>query len=381
MKNKKIYITSLHMRHGGVEMVISSLANALVRRGFEVEILCTYDFGTVAYPLDSAVKITYLTNVLPNKEAFKAAYSSGKVFAALREGFRALKIIRLKKKTMAKALSQITDGAVISTRNEHSVLLSKYGRPGVLKIAQLHHDHRYDKALLRDFARKYSNIDYFVLLTPKLAEEVREIMKDNTHTKVLSIPNFVAAEDIAVGEPEKQVIAAGRLHPDKDFHSLLRIWRSVHEKHPDYMLKICGEGNLKDELTEYARQLDIDSSVTFAGAVPHGKLLSEMSRSVCYVMTSVTEGFPMVLLEALYTGTPSVAFDVRVGLDSLIEDGKTGYIVKDRDEDAFSDKICQLIENPELRDSMSKSSAERASDFSEENIMKKWLELIDGKTE
>ena len=70
MKYKKIYITSLHMRHGGVEMVISSLANALVRRGFEVEILCTYDFGTVAYPLDSAVKITYLTNVLPNKDSF-----------------------------------------------------------------------------------------------------------------------------------------------------------------------------------------------------------------------------------------------------------------------------------------------------------------------
>lgn len=381
MNIKKIYITSLHMKHGGVEKVISSLANAFVRRGFEVEILCTYNFGKPAYPIDSKVRITYLTDVLPNKESFKAAYSSGKVFAALREGLRALKIIRLKKKTMAKALSEIADGVVFSTRNEHSVLLSKYGRDGVLKIAQLHHDHRCDKALLRDFAGKYNNIDYFVLLTPKLADEVSRIMKNNTHTKILSIPNFLTDEAFENRPPKKQVIAAGRLHSDKDFHTLLRIWKTVYEQHPDYMLKVCGEGEQKQELCEYADQLEISSGVIFAGAVDHNELLSEMNCSVCYALTSVTEGFPMVLLESLYTGTPSVAFDVRVGLDSLIEDGKTGYIVKGRDEDAFAHRLCQLIENAELRDSMSKRAVELSSEFSEENIMKKWLELIDGKTE
>lgn len=378
---KKIYITALHMRHGGVEMAITSLANAFVKRGYDVEILCTYDFGTCAYPPDERVRIKYLTNVLPNKESFKAALSAKKIGATIREAARAVRILRLKKRSMAKAVSEIDDGVIISTRNEHSVLLSRYGRPGVLKIAQLHHDHRFDKKLISDFSKRYKNIDWFLLLTPKLADEVRKFMSANTHTKIISMPNFIAAEEIPeTSEMKKQVIAAGRLHPDKDFHSLLRIWQKVSEMHPDYTLKICGEGDLRAELEEYAKTLDISESVDFAGAVDHKTLLCEMSRSVCYTLTSVTEGFPMVLLEALYTGTPAVAFDVRVGLDSLIENGETGYVVDGRDEDEFAERICELIDDPDKRKAMEDAARTHAKDFSEDAIMKKWCGIIeDGK--
>ena len=105
-----------------------------------------------------------------------------------------------------------------------------------------------------------------------------------------------------------------------------------------------------------------------------------MSRSVCYTLTSVTEGFPMVLLEALYTGTPAVAFDVRVGLDSLIENGETGYVVDRRDEDEFAERICELIDDPDKRKAMGDAARTHAKDFSEEAIMKKWCGIIeDGK--
>ena len=88
----------------------------------------------------------------------------------------------------------------------------------------------------------------------------------------------------------------------------------------------------------------------------------------------------MVLLEALYTGTPAVAFDVRVGLDSLIENGETGYVVDGRDEDEFAERICGLIENPEKRKAMGDAARTHAKDFSEDAIMKKWCGIIeDGK--
>ena len=54
---KKVYITSLHLKHGGVEMAISLLANALIKRGYKVTILCTYNFGTPAYKLDERITI------------------------------------------------------------------------------------------------------------------------------------------------------------------------------------------------------------------------------------------------------------------------------------------------------------------------------------
>ena len=70
---KKVYITSLHMMHGGVEMAITLLANALVKRNYNVEILCIYNLGEPVYKMDERVKITYLTNVHPNREELKKA--------------------------------------------------------------------------------------------------------------------------------------------------------------------------------------------------------------------------------------------------------------------------------------------------------------------
>lgn len=69
----KVYITSLHLLHGGVEMAITLLANALVKRGFNVEILCIYNLGDPAYSIDKKVKITYLSDVHPNREEFYKA--------------------------------------------------------------------------------------------------------------------------------------------------------------------------------------------------------------------------------------------------------------------------------------------------------------------
>ena len=159
--SKRIYITSLHLMHGGVEMAVTALSNALVCRGYEVEILCTYNLGEPAYSLDNRVKVRYLTNVHPNREEFKQAIRTKNLPAIFREGVYAGRVLRLKKKVLMKQFRSIREGIIISTRNEDSVLLSRYGNPEVLKIAQLHHDHCFDKKLLRDFTHHYQNIDIF----------------------------------------------------------------------------------------------------------------------------------------------------------------------------------------------------------------------------
>lgn len=374
MSTSKVYITALHMKHGGVEMVIASLANALVRRGTDVEILCTYCFGEPAYDLDPKVKITYLTDMLPNKSEFSAAVRSKNPFRILKEGFRSVKILRAKTASMKKAIQNIHSGTVISTRHEHSVLLSEFGDKNVKKIAQLHHDHKFDKKLISDFQTKYGNIDYFTLLTPKLTEEVRGFMEGhNPHTKCITLPNFLTPEKIGEEERGDQLIAAGRLHPDKDFHSMLRIWKKVCDKKDGYILKIAGEGELEGELKALAKDLGIGDKVCFMGGIPHNDLLREMSRSKCYLMTSVSEALPMVLLESMSCGTPAVAFDVRVGPAAVINDGENGFLIPDRDEDLFAKKVIELL----CEDGVySENCKKRAEDFSEEKIMAQWAELL-----
>ncbi|MDO5784596.1 MAG: polysaccharide pyruvyl transferase CsaB [Eubacteriales bacterium] len=377
-RKRKVYLTSLHLKHGGVEMVIATLANALVKQGFDVEVLCTYRLGEPAYPMDERVQITYLTEDSPNRQEFAEALREKNPARLFREGARAAATLWRKMSTMKRAIRNISDGIVISTRHEHSVLLSRYGAPGVIKIAQLHSDHNFDKKLVHDFQKKYQNIDYFVLLTEQTTSEVKGFMQGhNDRTKCITIPNFIEPPDIQLPvRKEKQVIAAGRLHPDKDFPTLLRIWKRVCGEYPDWMLKIAGEGNLEQELKQYARELGIEEHVCFTGVLEHNALLREMAKSACFALTSVSESFGLVLVEAMSCGTPPVSFDIRVGPATIIEDTVSGFLVPNRDEALFAEKLKQLMADTTLQEQMGRNATVRAERFYRDNVLRQWLELL-----
>lgn len=380
MSISKVYITALHLNHGGVEMVIASLANAFVEKGLEVEILTTYRYGKPAYEIDEKVKITYLTDVRPNREEFSAAIRSKNPISILREGFKAVKTLRLRKSTMVNAFKAIKDGAIISTRHDHNMWLSKYGNQNVLKIGQLHFDHKFDPQLVSDFKSNYSNIDYFTLLTDKVTGELKDIMNGhNAHTKCITVPNFLNFETVnRETEKKKQVIAAGRLHPDKDFATMLRIWKKVCEKKNGYVLKIAGQGELESELKALAKELGIEENVIFMGAVPHGALLQEMHDSKAYLMTSVSEALPMVLLEAMYCGTPPISFELRIGTGSIINDEINGFIVDERNDDVYAEKLISILEKDESEmEKLGENCFARAMDFSKEKVVEMWLQLFD----
>lgn len=374
----KIYITSLHLLHGGVEMAITLLANALVSRNFEVEILCIYDLGKPAYQLDKRVRVSYLTDVHPNREEFYSAVRNKNVLSIIREGIYSVRVLYLKKIAMTKAIKKIKTGVVISTRNEHSVLLSHYGQKNVKKIAQLHHDHNFDKKLLRDFQEHYGNIDYFVLLTDLLRDEVKEIMKSNKHTKCVAIPNFLSnISRYKNNKRKRQVIAVGRLHEVKGFERLIKIWGQA-DIQKDIILKIVGDGEEKDHLVEVIREHKLEEKVILTGSLEHEQVIEEMQQSLFYVMTSFSEGFPFVLIEAMSCGLPVVAFDVRVGPAAIIEDGKSGYLVTESDGAGFIEKVKLLCDEPELREQMSINAVNRSRQFSEERVMAQWMEIIEG---
>lgn len=374
--NKKIYITSLHLKHGGIEMAITLLANALAKRGYEVEILNTYHLGEPAYELDPRVNITYLTNVYPNRKEIKEAFQKRKFFRFIKEGFYAIKVLYLKKKTMKKKIESIREGTIIATRNEHAVLLSKYGNSTVKKIAQLHHDHQFEKGILKDFRKNYTNIDIFVVLTELLKREIEEIMLNNNHTKVMVIPNFLSlTEKPAKEKREKQIVAVGRLHEVKGFLRLLEIWKDTNVDQK-IVLKIIGDGEQGEIIRKKIENLGIENRVILTGAMEHCEVLEEMKKSLIYVMTSYTEAFPYVLLEAMAAGLPVIAYDVRVGPRAIISNGEDGYLVQDGNQEEYIQKIKSLINNNELWEKMSESARKTAGKFSEDEVIKLWTNIL-----
>ncbi len=377
---KKIYITALHLKHGGVEMAISLLADAFARRGYEVEILCIYNLGQPAYEISADVKITYLTCVAPNREEFLLERRKKNVAGMLREGRKALKVLYLKHSSMKRAIRNIKEGAVISTRNEHSVLLSKYGNTDVLKIAQLHHDHNFDKKYVNDFKKRYTNIDWFVALTEQLRDEVSEMVKDrDTKMHCAAIPNFLADEafERKAGEKENTVIAVGRLHPVKGFDRLLHIWKEAAHSCDGWILKILGGGELEEEIRRKIKELKIESTVEMMGMCSHAVVAEELEKASVYVMTSYSEAFPFVLIEAMAAKLPVLAFDVRVGPRAIVKDGETGFLIKDGDEKAFAGRLESLLMDRDKRAAMGQSAAQSARMLSESKVMEKWMDILE----
>lgn len=368
-------MTALHLRHGGAEKMIAALANLFCEQGHRVVLLCTYDLGEPAYRLDERVEIRYLTRRHPNPGEFRAALAARRPLAVLREGFYAVGTLIAKKVTMIRAIRQVREGTILSSRTEHAVWLSRYGRPGVRKIAQLHHDHEFDPKLLADFKKRYGHIDVCVLLVPSICREVAGFMAPgNTHTRCVAIPNFYTDEVFGEGDKTHTVVAVGRLHPEKGFDRLLAAWAKADRG--DWTLTLVGGGDEEAALRSQAEALGIADAVHFTGMLSYKETVDTVRRAGVLAMTSRTECFGLVLLEAMCNETPPVAFDVRVGPEAIIRDGEDGFLVPDGDTDAFARRLEQLMQDEALRTAMGRRAAENVTRFSKEAVARQWADIL-----
>lgn len=375
---KTVRIITLHLAYGGIEKAVCQMASMFVEK-YDVEIISVYDMPDApAFPIDERVRVRYLLDEIPNRDEWRDCARRKDVFGLARESVRAARILHDKKKAVIDAISAIDDGVIITTRPEHNVLLSKYGRPDVYKLGQLHQDHCFDKKLLDSFRRDYGGLDAFILLTPGLADEVREIMRDNKHTKIVAIPNFLEHYPETIPERrEKTILAVGRLVDVKGMDRLIRIFAAVHEKTPDWSLRIAGEGEERPALEALIEKLGISGCVKLMGMLTADEVEREMLSAAIYASTSKSEGLSFALVEAMSCGLAPVAYDVRVGPAATITDGVNGYLVPDGDADGYAARLLGLINDPELMAELSHAAVRRARDFSKESISRQWFDLLE----
>ena len=376
---KKVRIIALHLAFGGIEKAICSMANLFAER-CEVEILSVYHMpDSPAFPLSEQVNVRWLLDDIPNREDWKAALSARDLPGIARESIRAAKILREKKRAVVEAIRSADDGVVITTRPEDNVLLSRYGRPGALKIAQLHQDHRFDKKLVKSFKKEYGGVDVFALLTPGLRDEVRDMMRgNNSHTRCVYLPNFLEhfPENPGKYAREKTVLAVGRLHEVKRFDLLIRLFAALHRQFPDWKLRIVGDGDEREKLENTIRELNAEDYVNLTGRKDAAGVEEEMLRASVFAMSSRSEGFPFVLLEAQSCGLPVVAFDVRVGPGFVVQDGVNGYLAADMVYEDFCEKLASLMKDEDQRRRMSEAAIAHAAEFSREKVGEMWYSLI-----
>jgi glycosyltransferase involved in cell wall biosynthesis len=175
----------------------------------------------------------------------------------------------------------------------------------------------------------------------------------------------------------KEIIASGRLMPQKNYPLMLKAFAKIHRKYPQYVLRVFGLGEHLDEYKKLALSLGIETSVIFEGFVNEG-YYDKVKDSDIFVMSSDFEGMSNSLQEMMAMGFPVVCTDCPAGGPrELIEDYKNGRLVPLNDVKAFTNAIAEYIENPTLKEKCAREATKIRETHSLDIIMKKWVEYLE----
>jgi glycosyltransferase involved in cell wall biosynthesis len=348
---------------GGAERNMVRLANGLATRGYAVDLVAATAEG-------------------PNREAIAPAVT----------------LVDLASPRVGRAIGPLSSylrrarPAVLLSSHEHGNVaallaraLARTGTPLVLTLrstlsaqARRAGDWR-DRWLLPALARiLYPSASQIVALSQGAASDAESWLALPRGT-VRVIPNpvlspalgMLAAEEVS-GDPVPAthlVLATGRLVYEKDFGTLLEAFALVHAREPRARLVILGEGPQRSRLEEQRHQLGLDDSVQFPGfaANPY----AWMSRASVFVLSSLYEGLPTVLIEALACGAHVVATDCPSGPREILADGRLGALVPVGDAPAMAQAIVGALARPRQR-----VSAAELAPYSEERVIEAWVRLL-----
>ncbi len=372
---KKISILSLHLNFGGIERAIVSLANYLCNY-YDVEIACTYKINEESsFELNKKVKVKYLTNVVPNKKEFKSALKSFNIIKIIKEGFKSIKILNLRKKTMIDYISNTDSDVIISTRLLFNKLLSKY-KNNQLTIGWEHNHYHGNMKYARKIVNSVKNLDYFVLVSNNL-KEFYYLELEKTNCKCIYIPNTLDFISDKVSKlKEKKLISVGRLSKEKGYMDLLEMSKEIFKNHSDWSLDIVGDGVERENLEKYIKENDLSKNITLHGFRDKDYINNLLLNSSIYLMTSYTESFGIVLIEAMNFGLPMIAFSQAEGAREIIRNNKNGYLVDDRNKDEYIERVNELIDNYDLRVKLGQEAKIDSNEYDPNIVFEKWIDIL-----
>ena len=217
-----------------------------------------------------------------------------------------------------------------------------------------------------------------VYQTKEQKDYFKPYLQDNSRI----IMNPINSKYFGVEHPkvkEKAVVHHARLVDFKNQPMLVRAFLKVHEKHPDYILRIYGPDSFdgtKEILEKLIEDNNAKDFIFLMGS--SNELEKEIPKGEVYAYSSDYEGMPNSLLEAMAMGMPVVSTDCPCGgPKAVINDGENGFLIPVGDEDALSDRINRLIEDKDLAKRFGDKAKEIEKIASVEAIYQQWKDYLD----
>lgn len=351
------------LEQGGAERVVTNLAHQFYQEGYEV-LIATEWIGENEFQIDKGIRRVHVG--LTGEDMRKS-----RPVQILRRVTHLRDFVKKEKPDVLIAFAQ---------KANYRALMATIGtkQPVIISIRTDpvgHYDSLADKLQIP-------------LLFPRAAGCVfqtqgqREFFPKGTQKKSRIILNPINPKYIGVKKPErrtKTVVQSGRLVDFKNQLMLIRAFVKVHEKHPDYDLKIYGGDSFdgtKELLETLIAEKKAEGYVTLMGA--SDELERVLTDAAVYAFSSDWEGLPNALLEAMALGLPIVATDCPCGGPrTVMQDGYNGLLVPIKDEDRMAEGICWLIEHPEEAERMGDNARKIAEIANGRAIFEQWRDYIE----
>ncbi|GAA2623774.1 glycosyltransferase family 4 protein [Actinomadura fulvescens] len=362
---------------GGTIRTVFNQANALVARGHEVEIGSMHRRkDDTVFPLDDRVRLVPIVDVRPEvpRGPYDLADEDTSWHGHFPAGVSGDEESRRRVSGLINYLREPREGVLVSTRPTINLVVERYADPALVRVIQEHSHLSAHKGEWREaIDRAYPSFDALVTLTEDDHAAYTEAFGDSL--RIGRIPNALHSLDVPRSDQSRKiVVAAGRLDKNKGFHLLVEAFEKVIERHPDWTLRIIGDGPEEKRLRAMVLKRHLYNHVYVMG--PSDRLDQELAKASIFAMSSRSEGFGMVLLEALNCGLSVVSFDCPVGPREILTNEVDGLLVPTGDVTALAEGIARLIEDEPLRQKLRTAGLETAAGYGPEPIVDQWERLF-----
>lgn len=366
MNKYKIFLIIPTLKGGGAERVVLNIAKNLNQNKFNIYLIICCPGNDFKDEIPEYINVKELN--------YKHVYQSIPKLALLitKEKpdliFSALSHMNLAT-IISNIISPVKTKVIISEHNTYSFnsgMKNKNKLKNFLMAKFINYLYNHSKRIifvsygsLNDFKTIFKKIDYnkaIVIYNP--------IVYDNI--------NILKQED--VGIKEKYILSVGRLTKQKGYEYLLKAFKLVYEQNENIRLIILGQGEDKEKLIEYCKELNIHDVVYFLGFQENP--YKYMANSEVFVLSSLWEGFGNVLVEAMACGVPVISTNCPSGPSEIIFDKINGILVPPKNPIALADAIINILNNKEYATSLAKKGLERAQDFHVKKIIKEYERLF-----
>lgn len=371
---------------GGVQRVTDVLAKEFERRGHNVIFICTESQNRDdVYPYYSAKQIYLDSN--KNDEEFTADYckilQTNDINVVISQEARSDSLLLLENTPICvKRISVVHINPYAIIGNEQRIKRAIRSRRLVTNLAKYlvmlfpHIARRYYRFKENKFYRRILGVsDKLVFLSPSFVELLKENIPDISSRKLAAIGNpntFVPKHE--VGTKENLIICVARLSEvPKNVRDFILVWQQLYKYNPMWKAVIVGDGPDRGLLESFAKKKGV-RNLSFVGRVENVGNYYQRAKFVC--MTSIYEGWGMVLTEGMSYGCVPCVYGSYGAAFDIVDDGVNGIISTPFRPKEMADRIQTLINDGSRLVQMSSSAIEKVKDFNADKVADKWDALF-----